>query len=192
MAFSADEGKQFFKEWLWYMAHPPKPIKTILDVGAGAGTYGRIIRTVDKPFVVHAVEPYETYVERHQLKNFYDKVYTEKIADMLAKDKLACYDLIILGDVLEHMGKIEALALWNKLKPMARFLWLSLPVEPFRDWFWGYRQPAADYEENILERHLYDWGYTETLVELGPFLWQVPFRTVAVFIAEGEWGGGAA
>ena len=188
MAFSAEEGKQFFKEWLYFMSFDPKPVKTILDVGAGAGTYGKVIRTIDKPFIVHAVEPYEPYVGKFKLEEVYDQVSTENILEMIKGD-IANYDLVILGDVLEHLSRPQAYVVWNALKGISRFMWLSLPVVPFKEWFWGYKQPAADWEENPLERHQHEWQYQEVLDMLGPFLWQVPYRTVGVFIAEGNWEG---
>lgn len=184
MPSSAAEGKLFFKDWFRTFADQ---IHTVLDVGPGSGIYCDLIKQIKPSIQVHAVEIYLPYVERFGLITKYDFLLQADIKSIIVPEE--AYDLIILGDVLEHLNREEAIKVWVHLKGRTKFLWLSLPVAPFRPWFRGYGhhgQPEADYAENIYEKHLYEWDYGELIEVLGPFLWQVPFRTVAVMVAEGR------
>jgi len=180
---SASEGKLFFKDWMNTFADQ---VKTVLDVGPGAGVYCDLIKAVEPAIIVHAVEIYEPYIQRFGLEKKYNKVFRDNI---MSFELRGAYDLIILGDVLEHLERKDAFDLWWYLRARAKFLWLSLPLDPeFRPWFRGYghfHQPEADYAENIYEKHLYEWKFREVIDSLGPFVWVVPFRTVGVFVAEG-------
>lgn len=182
MAFSADEGKEFFKEWLRFFSIGNDAITSILDIGPGAGIYADLARKVNPAFRIDAIEIYEPYVHRFGLKRKYDSILVEDAVGVELDD----YDLIILGDVFEHVDGVTAANWWRELKTKARFIWLSLPVERFREWFWGYNQTDVDWAENPAERHKANWKYDVLLDALGPFMWQVPFRTVVVLIAEGK------
>jgi 2-polyprenyl-3-methyl-5-hydroxy-6-metoxy-1,4-benzoquinol methylase len=182
MAFSAVEGKEFFREWFTLFAmYGENAIRRVLDIGAGAGAYADIIKRIDPSVEVDGVEIYEPYINRFSLKEKYNRIFIGDVVEMSLFD----YDLIVMGDVLEHIPKQTAVEFFHNLKKKAKFIWLCVPVRQFRPWFWGYNQPEADFAENIAEKHMHEWGYDEVLSELGPFLWQIPFRTVAVFIAEG-------
>jgi hypothetical protein len=183
MPSSANEGKLFFKDWFQTFADQ---INYVLDIGPGSGIYCDLIRQVKPSTDVRAVEIFAPYIDRYKLSEKYNTIYINNIRSTSLSGEL--YDLIILGDVLEHLSCSEAIDTWNYLKKHTKFIWLSLPVAPFRPWFRGYGhfgQPEADYAENINEKHLYEWSYAEIIKTLGPFLWQAPFRTVVVLVAEG-------
>lgn len=181
MPFSAVEGKQFFVEWLTLFSTNERQFR-ILDIGAGAGKYGELCSEVNPNLFTHAVEVYEPYVERYALKSKYDRV---SICDMrkLVLDEV--YDLIILGDSLEHISCSDGIKLFKYLKTKTRFLWLCMPIVPFRPWFYGYKQNESEWNENPAEQHQCEWTWESMNKELGPFLWSVPYRTVVVMIAEG-------
>ena len=179
MPGSVPEGKLFFRDWITQF----RPFK-ILDVGVGAGDYGWIIRNLSYPCELHGVEIYAPYIAEFRLHHFYDYIYNEDIRKINLQND---YDLMIFGDVLEHMTKEEVLELWPKMKKRARFLWISLPIKvEGRSWSVGHKQPPAEYATNIYEKHLHSWTYDEILCDLGPFLWTVPFKIIGTFIAEGE------
>lgn len=206
MAFSSSEGKLFFKDWLIQMFRKSQvdphhvPVRRILDVGAGAGAYGKLIRecwdeankisnieydvALEGSLQLEAVEIFEPYVERFKLKEIYDEIHINSVRNILYT---GLYDLVIFGDVLEHMNKEEAIEVWDTLKRSSKFLYLSMPCKiPEKPWSVGYDQDPSEGDENKYELHQYDWTYNEILSLLGPFLWQVPLPTVVTMIAEGN------
>ena len=74
----------------------------VLDVGAGSGTYydllGDYFKTID------AVEVFEPNIENYRLKEKYRRVYCIDIRDF----EYEFYDIIIFGDVLEHLEVKDA------------------------------------------------------------------------------------
>lgn len=181
MPFSAVEGKQFFVEWLKLFGTDRKPFR-ILDLGAGAGRYGELCSEVGLDIFTHAVEVYEPYIEQFSLREKYNKV---SICDMRKLVLNEIYDLVILGDSLEHISCSDGTKLFKYLKSKARFIWLCMPIVPFRPWFYGYKQPESEWEDNPAEQHRCEWTWDSMNKNLGPFLWSVPFKTVVVMIAEG-------
>jgi len=193
MAFSSSEGKKFFEDWLFHVMAAGH-IKKILDIGAGAGAYGEIankvcrdvqqwVPNIKNEFIIRAVEVYKPFIAQYKLLDKYTSVISQDIREYV-KD-LDDFDLIILGDVLEHLTKDDAIDLFFKLKSKTKFIWLSIPVRPFYPWQVGYDQGSHEWEVNKYEEHLYYWKYDELITELGPFLTTVQYPVVSVFIARG-------
>lgn len=111
---------------------PDREGTRILDVGAGAGKYRDLLH--DYPYV-DAVEAHEPYVIRYELDSRYRRVFVEDVLDMRA-DVFGQYDLVILGDVLEHLTVEDAQAL---LEMIARYRCAVLVAVPF-----NYEQDAVD------------------------------------------------
>lgn len=124
--------------------------QTIADIGAGAGTYSHLI----KPELnVHmtAVEIFEENINRFNLANLYEEVLHKDVREL---DSLN-YDLVIFGDVLEHMTKEEALAVWNIAKRDAKYAIINIPIV-------HYEQGAI--EGNPHEVHVVDdWDHDKVL-----------------------------
>lgn len=200
MAFSSSEGKLFFTDWLIQM-FLKNQVRRVLDVGAGAGIYGKLVReawdeanainqkfnfvNLEGSIHIEAVEIFEPYVERFELHKIYDKIHCHDVLLIVQDSEI--YDLVIFGDVLEHMTTDEGIQVWNMFKEKSKFLYLSIPCKiPDKSWSEGYEQQPNEWEENKYEQHLYNWTYDEILISLGPFLWQVPLPTVVTMIAEGN------
>jgi hypothetical protein len=106
----------------------------ILDVGAGAAKY----RDLLIPFPeIDAVEAHEPYVTQFRLRERYGQVHISDVMD-LPKHFFADYDLVILGDVLEHLSVLDAQALLGCLQEHAPNTAVLVAV-PFL-----YAQGAAD------------------------------------------------
>lgn len=84
-----------------------KDIK-ILDVGPGEGTYSNLLNEYKN---IDCVEIYEPYINEYGLKNKYKNIYISNILDF----DFDYYDVIILGDILEHIVADDAVILINKL-----------------------------------------------------------------------------
>ena len=104
----------YFKpETLKYIQENFNTDTKILDIGAGCGTYSDFL----KPLAYHnidAVEAFEPYVEMFGLGNKYNRIY---IGDVTSIDinYQEYYNLIILGDVLEHIDQSTAANFTRKL-----------------------------------------------------------------------------
>ena len=83
---------------LWILDHVPDG-GTVLDVGACDGVWAKFLLSLDPDIIIDGVEAYELNVIMHSLHRFYRNVYTMDIDDY----RYAHYDMIIFGDVIEHM-----------------------------------------------------------------------------------------
>ena len=88
----------------------------MLDVGCGHGKLGRIVRELMPDCEIHGVEPEKSYLDDFPiqndkgLKDIYNKVYNKDILSFIKEDMNGqdTYDIVICGDVLEHMLMSEA------------------------------------------------------------------------------------
>lgn len=92
----------------------------VLDVGPGAGTYGRML---DGKHWIDAIEIYEPYVHEFNLHEFYNLVYIDNICNF----DIHPYSYIILGDVLEHLELDCALALIDKINALGKKCIVAVP-----------------------------------------------------------------
>lgn len=107
-------------------------IKTALDVGPGFGTYARIItRDAGLKVTMDAIEIYEPYVEKFGLERLYRKVFINDIRDVATVNSgfpQVDYDLIIFGDVLEHLTADDSLFVWKWASEHAKYGIISVPI----------------------------------------------------------------
>jgi predicted TPR repeat methyltransferase len=94
---------------------------TVLDIGAGEGKYADLIR--NRAFV-DAVEVWQDNIDKYDLASKYDEVFAVDAREFDNFD----YDLVIFGDVLEHMTEAEAVALWSKARSQAKAIFMSIPI----------------------------------------------------------------
>jgi hypothetical protein len=79
----------------------------ILDVGPGVGTYADLLsdRKLD------AVEVHEPYINQYNLQDKYTVVYNDNVVNfskVMNELVPTFYDVVIMGDVLEHLTVEEA------------------------------------------------------------------------------------
>ena len=128
-----------------------RPITRILDVGAGKGTYASELRAIGYEGHITASEIWPAYVELFGLRGLYDDVYVEDVRTRATFD----YDLVIMGDVLEHMTKNDATDVWGKVRTQAHHALLAIPVVHF---------PQGEEYGNPFEAHVKDdWTHEEVL-----------------------------
>lgn len=143
MPYSAGEGK----DWIIGRIAPGA---VVLDVGTGAGTYAKLLPGRD----MYGIEIFEPYVDRFGLASLYRRLY---VGDARTLD-YPRVDVVILGDVLEHVVKAEALGVWAKARDAARVaVFLSLPI-------YGYEQ--GEVAGNRHEAHLHQWSHEEVMCDL--------------------------
>ena len=118
--------------WLCNKVIELKP-QSILDIGFGFGSNGMLFRAYTDVWrgdyfgwktQIDGVEIYDRYITDIQ-RAIYSNIYTGNILDLV--DELGYYDLIYMGDVLEHFEKEDGKILLEKLKKKARTLIIVTP-----------------------------------------------------------------
>jgi hypothetical protein len=137
--------------------------KSMLDIGLGNGKMGFVARDVldvtlgehykrsEWKFRLDGIEVFGDYVQAHQ-KAIYDSIYIGDAFSVI--DSLDTYDLVVLGDVLEHFPKEKGWQMLDKCfahvnKAVALFI-------PLGD---AWNQSAI--YGNEYERHLSCWYQNE-------------------------------
>ena len=117
--------------------------KTILDVGAGAGKNGRLLRQAWYSGTLDAIEPTEKYITEFNLNNTYNKVYSQSIQEYTQSNPTNRYDVAIFGDVLEHLFRSAVIDYLDYF--LYRTRWVIV--------VWPTHLPQDDYENNHYEVH---------------------------------------
>lgn len=114
------------------------PITTIvLDVGPGMGKYARLL----DGYAVDCLEVWEPYVERFSLRRKYRKTMTGDVIDF---HHFSDYDLVILGDVLEHLSSIDGQDVVERIVAAGCALFVAVP----------FKSQQGSVHGNIYETHL--------------------------------------
>lgn len=166
MPFSDIQGKSQIEEWLCQI----KP-STALDIGAGSGTYGKMIRNeFPDIFTLEAVEVWGPYVEQFSLYGIYNQIY---VCDVRHIDQglTTGFDVAIIGDVIEHMPRHEAKAVLNRLISGNKNVIISFPV---------LHLDQDAYEGNWFEEHIDHW----TEEEMDEFLSDRMFYTLDKYVGD--------
>ena len=161
------------KPWIAEHIAKIKP-KTVLDVGAGKGLYLNLLYGVLGKENVHvtAVEVWEDYIQFFMLKMRYDVLIKKDVRKMNDFK----YDLVILGDVLEHMSKEDAIELWDKISKQAKYAVISIPI---------IHHPQEAVNGNPYEVHVKeDWSTQEVLDSFSGIVDHAKFSVCGAFIAK--------
>ena len=157
--------------------------KSVLDIGIGFGKWGFLVREYleswnDRVYPdqwqvrLDGVEAWSRYVEGLPwLEEIYSEIFVSPVERII--EDLEDYDLIIAGDVIEHIEKTTALFVIDQLFQKARkkFI-LSIPVGP--GWMGN-----TIIDDNPYERHLSEWSTAE-VTRLRPQGWTLGFQALAV------------
>lgn len=159
MPYSDGQGKDVALDWYRMIS----PI-TVIDVGAGSGTYAKLMRAPADAIEVEdtrwtAIEAWAPYAEGFGLFHLYDQVVAADVRALGWPTFQA--DLVIFGDVLEHMTTTEARAVLAEAKRAATNIIVSIPVLHLD-------QDAVN--GNPFERHIDHWTYDAMRNELGDSL----------------------
>lgn len=145
MPGSVKHGKQNIKEFV----HSLKDVKTIVDVGPGSGTYAELLG--DK-YKYIGIEIFEDYIERFDLDSLYEDIIIADIYDIASDKVFPKGDLIIFGDVLEHLNKRKAQEVLDRALITYKHVVVSIPLGKY---------PGAVHYGNIHEKHISTWSFEE-------------------------------
>jgi len=146
------EGDEILLEEIYKVPYP-----IVLDIGAGDGKWGSLI---DKERIksICALEVWGPHAAKLMDSYAYDSVIQD---DMLNTDRIAynSFNVIIFGDVLEHVEKDKGIGLIKFLKANTKaIILLTIPISLCIQDGWVYGNPY--------ETHKAQWTYEE-LISLG-------------------------
>lgn len=121
MPTSSTEHKQLIKRWYDKLA----PL-TVVDIGPGQGTYAKLCKGKRSHWV--GIEAWAPYVDQFNLNALYDEIVISDIRHTDLKSIHAGPDLVIIGDVLEHMNREDAIAVTYKLLGWGKHVLISVPL----------------------------------------------------------------
>jgi SAM-dependent methyltransferase len=122
MPFSADS----FDEITLAALQTLKPSR-ILDIGCGAGKYGRMVRNALPDAVIEGVEIEASYVDQFKLKDVYAPMHVMSATSIPERMTDDMFDLTIIGDCIEHLPKSAGLDLLNFLTYRSAYTIVVLP-----------------------------------------------------------------
>lgn len=139
MPYSYHFGKPDAIEWI---RKNYTQTDNILDVGPGVGTYSDLLKPYH--YQLDALEIYDGYVLAYELESKYNKVYVDSIVNF----DVTNYDLVILGDVLEHLTIEDAHSVIDRCKNVLVAVPYNCPQSPVDFWDKGYHL-VNPYEEHL-------------------------------------------
>jgi Methyltransferase domain len=147
--------------------------RRVLDIGVGYGKWGLLVREaldfIDGRFQRDEWKVTIDGIDAHRYDSpLLDWVYDDvRICDVLdVADKLAGYDLVLMGDVIEHFEKEDGMRLLTVLLAHNRNVLLTTPLFYF----------DQEMEDNPYERHRSHW----TMADFRP--WTFDYDVVGGFL----------
>jgi hypothetical protein len=148
--------------------------RSVLDIGVGFGKWGFLAREyldisesryqpAEWQVRIDGVEAFPAYATP-TYNYIYSNVYYGDVRTLLPQ--LPDYDVVILGDVIEHFTKAEGLALLRQLKRKSKFILMSSPTFFFQQAIMG----------NAYETHLSLWKLEDLEAVVGSHCEYEEFR----------------
>jgi len=98
-----------------------------LDIGAGAGKYGKLVRQYHPKSHLIAVEIESEYIEQFGLASIYDEVKCVSADSLIDPSSELAFDLVVFGDCLEHMRKSLGVDLINFFMYRTKYMLAIFP-----------------------------------------------------------------
>ena len=160
---SYKKGKENLK-WFIHVTLPKG--STALDVGACDGEYFNLLGDW---LEMDACEVFAPNITKYNLSEKYRKVYLSDIKDF----KYGMYDLVIFGDVIEHMTVEAAQSVLEYAKQHSKMVIVAVPYRYKQDALYG----------NPFERHIQDNLTEDLFMERYPgFELKIPFPNYGYWI----------
>jgi hypothetical protein len=157
---TSDKQGKFIAKALIKEANPTG----IWDIGPGEGAYYQLIEDYGGDYFTGnfhkwtGVEIWQPYVDQFHLEEMYDEIFIEDVKDITFADEDHSDDLIIFGDVLEHMPEDDARALILRAKRSFRYILVSIPIV---------HAPQGEVNGNPYEAHVKHWDFDEMHEAMG-------------------------
>jgi len=175
MPTSSPTGKKQIRQWI-----SKHNINKVLDVGCGEGTYPRLFKetyTLLKNAEWWGIEAWNSYISEFNLNQLYDTIINND-ARKINWDNLPIFDLVIFGDVLEHMTKEESQTLVNQALKRSKFVVISIPIV---------HSPQGAHGGNPFEVHVKDnWTHQEVLESFPNIVDSQGIKKIGVYWLKGN------
>jgi len=112
--------------------------KSVYDVGAGDGFYGKILNYFFDDVNIVGVEKNPIYIGKFDLRKIYSIIIIDDIVNIISK---ISGDLIIFGDILEHLEKQDMINVLKTSVNNFRYVIVNSPL--------GFQPQDHEYEEEI-------------------------------------------
>jgi 2-polyprenyl-3-methyl-5-hydroxy-6-metoxy-1,4-benzoquinol methylase len=153
MGTSLASGKDQILEWF---LKNEQNINTVVDIGAGSGTYIGLIKESNQccnnaNWI--GIEAWQPYIQKFNLEDRYNKILNQDVRT-IDWTQLGP-DVVIAGDVLEHMSKQDAIVLVDQILKVSKTLIISIPIR---------HMPQDAINGNPFEIHVKDdWSHDEVM-----------------------------
>ncbi len=112
--------------------------KKVYDIGAGDGFYGKVLKHLFDNIYVIGIEKNPIYIKEFNLGNIYDEIINGDIIRLISE---IYGDLIIFGDVLEHLEKQDMIDVLEIAVNNFEYVIVNSPL--------GFQPQSHKYEEEI-------------------------------------------
>lgn len=159
------------KDWIVEKVRQIAP-ENILDVGVGAGNLEYYVRSnLGTSIQLDGIEVWKPYISEFNLLERYNNLFVIDAREW----KNWNYDLVMFGDVLEHMSEQEAVELWKKAADQARYAIITIPIIHY---------PQGAYAGNPYEiHHEEDWNTSRVLAAFPGIIEHVEFAETGAYLA---------
>lgn len=118
-----------------------------LDIGAGTGKYGKMVKRIFPSAYIEAVEIDAGYIDDYSLRDIYDHVYCMDIEDFIERYVDYRCDVCIIGDCIEHLKKSVGVDVLHFFAYRSKYMIVAFPD----------RMPQGSWNEHKQEAHLSIW-----------------------------------
>jgi len=162
MPDSSTKGKREIHEWFGQQ----KDIQTVLDIGCGSGTYPKLLE--DKKYDWAGIEIWYPYIKKYKLHDIYRNLICGDVTKIILPEA----DCVILGDIIEHLKKDDAIRLIGEVIGQFKHIVMSIPIN----------YPQGEVGGNPYEEHKSIWTFKELSELLPSDFSKRQFDNIGVFI----------
>ncbi|SLH42859.1 class I SAM-dependent methyltransferase [Mycobacteroides abscessus] len=149
MPRSHPEGRDWATERIAATTAP-----VIIDIGCGEGTYSDLARGWRPEARWIGLEVHLPYVQTYDLTRKYDEIVVTDLRGYIFPREPF---VLLAGDVIEHMDRIDAEIFLNRAMECADEIMVSVPIIDY---------PQHAHEGNCYEEHLDQWTFEEMAAQL--------------------------
>lgn len=103
------------------------PFKKYLDIGSGAGKYGKMIKKLFPNAQVIGIEAEKDYIKKYKTEKVYDQMINCRVEDFIKNNPSYTTDIAIMGDLLEHLFKSDGVDLIHYLIYRTKYMVIVFP-----------------------------------------------------------------